>query len=154
MLSVRRPPSFKVLGEAALRLSFMGRTRLTLRRDTRANSQMVAMAALIPILLLLLGAMVDVSTTTSMQTWVSEAALQGARVGARSAFPEQSALTAVSRFGEGVAGWTMGDRLTASAAVDSRGEVLLVEVSYTFTLLSGRTQTARASSSVWLVDTP
>jgi len=115
---------------------------------------MVAMAALIPILLLLFGAMVDVSTATSMQTWVSEAALQGARVGARSAFPEQAALTAVARFGEGVAGWQMGDRMTASARIVNDGQVLLVKVSYTFMLLSGRAQTARASSSVWLVDTP
>jgi len=115
---------------------------------------MVAMAALIPILLLLLGAMVDVSTTTTMQTWVSEAALQGARVGARSAFPDQTALMAVARFGEGVAGWQMGDRMTASATIVNGGQVLLVEVSYTFMLLSGRAQTARASSSVWLVDTP
>ena len=115
---------------------------------------MVAVAALIPILLLLLGAMVDVSTTTSMQTWVSEAALQGARVGARSAFPEQAALTAVARFGEGVAGWQMGDRMTSNATIVNSGQVLLVEVSYTFMLLGGRPQTARASSSVLLVDTP
>jgi len=126
----------------------------TLKKDSRAFSQMLSVAALIPILLLLLGAMVDVSTATTMQTWVSEAALQGARVGARSPTPEQSALTAVVRFGEGVAGWQMGDRLTVSATLDSRGEVLTVEVSYTFLLLGGRAHTARASSSLWLVDSP
>jgi uncharacterized protein with PIN domain len=125
-----------------------------LLKDRRANGQMIAMAALIPVILLLLGAMADVSVTTSMQTWVSEAALQGARVGSRSTHPADAALAAVTRFGAGVAGWRLGDRLTASAAVDAQGEVLTVEVSYTFTLLSGRTQTARASSAIWLVDTP
>ncbi|MBT9177581.1 MAG: hypothetical protein DDT20_01916 [Firmicutes bacterium] len=115
---------------------------------------MIATAALIPVLLLLLGAMVDVSVTTSMQTWVSEAALQGARVGSRSALPREAALAAVIRFGEGIAGWRMGDRLTATARLDGTGGVLVVEVSYTYALLSGRTQVARASSSVYLVDTP
>lgn len=125
-----------------------------LLKDTRASSQMIVMAGLIPLILLLLGAMVDVSVITSMQTWVSEAALQGARVGSRSAHPADAALAAVIRFGEGVAGWRLGDRLTASAALDTNGEVLTVEVSYTFALLSGRTQTARARSAIWLVDTP
>ena len=115
---------------------------------------MLSVAALIPILLLLLGAMVDVSTATTMQTWVSEAALQGARVGSRSATPVQSALTAVVRFGEGVSGWQLGDRLTATVTLDTRDEVLTVAVSYTFLLLGGRAHTARASSSLWLVDSP
>lgn len=126
----------------------------TFLKDRRGNGQLIAMAALIPVILLLLGAMADVSVTTSMQTWVSEAALQGARVGSRSALPQEAALAAVVRFGEGVAGWRVGDRLTATAALNGTGEVLLVEVSYTYVLLSGKTQVARASSSVWLVDNP
>ncbi len=138
----------------------LGRRRLTmcaavkLLKDRRANGQLIAMAVLIPVILLLLGAMVDVSVTTSIQTWVSEAALQGARVGSRSAVPAEAALAAVVRFGDGIAGWRMGDRLTATATLSATGDMLLVEVTYTYTLLSGRTQVARASSSVYLVDTP
>jgi len=128
--------------------------RFNLLTDRRGNGQMIAFAALIPVILLLFGAMVDVSVTTSMQTWVSEAALQGARVGARSAQPADAALAAVTRFGAGVAGWRFGDRLTATAVLDTNGDVLTVNVSYVFTLLSGRTQTARATSAVWIVDTP
>jgi len=115
---------------------------------------MLTVAALIPVILLLFGAMVNVSTSTTMQTWVSEAALQGTRVGTRSPSPEAAATAAVVRFGEGVAGWQLGDRLTVLASLDNRGEVLTVEVSYTFLLLGGQAHTARASSSLWLVDSP
>ena len=115
---------------------------------------MLSVAALIPVILLLLGAMVNVSTSTTMQTWVSEAALQGARVGTRSPTPEVAAIAAVVRFGEGVAGWQLGDRLTVLASLDNRREVLTVEVSYTFILLGGQAHTTRATSSLWLVDSP
>ncbi|MBT9153303.1 MAG: hypothetical protein DDT35_01535 [Firmicutes bacterium] len=127
---------------------------MRLQKDGRGFSQMLTVAALIPVILLLLGAMVNVSTSTTMQTWVSEAALQGARVGTRSSSPEAAAIAAVVRFGEGVAGWQLGDRLTVLASLDNRREVLTVEVAYTFILLGGQAHTARASSSFWLVDLP
>lgn len=125
-----------------------------LLKDRRASGQILTMVALIPIILLLFGTMVDVSVATSIQTFVSEAALQGARVGSRSAFSVEAAEAAVLRFGHGIAGWRIGDRLTVDATLSAAGDILIVEVVYTYTGFIGRSQVARASSSVYLVDTP
>jgi len=53
-------------------------------KDNRGFSQMLVITALIPVIMLILGGMINVSTVTSLQTFVQEAALQGARVGIRS----------------------------------------------------------------------
>ena len=121
-------------------------------KDNRGFSQMIVITALIPVIMLILGGMINVSTVTSLQTFVQEAALQGARVGIRSETPVETARTSIVSFGTGVAGWSLGDRLTINATFAS--QLLTVEVQYRFILLGGLSRTVIGRSSMRMVDLP
>jgi len=113
---------------------------------------MLVVAALIPVIMLVLGGMINISSVTSIQTFVSEAALQGVRVGIRSETPVETARIAILSFGEGIAGWSLTDRLTINAVFAS--QTLNVEVQYEFILLGGLSHTVTGRSSMRMVDLP
>jgi len=124
-------------------------------RDKRANSQMLTMAMLLPFILVIIGFTADIAVVNNVHSWVNEAAIQGARVGSRSATPEEDALEAVLRFGSALRGWQLGPNLAVNTTitfVDGQ-ELLNVNVHFTFPLISGRSHTLSASSSVFIVDT-
>jgi hypothetical protein len=113
---------------------------------------MLTLAATIPLLMLLVAAMINVSTVTSAQTFVNEAALQGARVGIRSADPAATARAAVLSFGEGVSGWRLDDRLGLDVSFARR--TLNVEVRYRLEILGGQSRVITGRSSIRTVDMP
>jgi len=113
---------------------------------------MLVVAALIPVIMLVLGGMINVSSITSLQTFVQEAALQGARIGIRSETPVETAEAAILSFGEGIAGWSLIDRLTINASFAL--ETLNIEVQYEFILLGGLSHTVTGRSSMRMVDLP
>jgi len=113
---------------------------------------MLVVAALIPVIMLVLGGMVNISSIASLQTFVQEAALQGTRIGIRSETPVETARTAILSFGEGIAGWSLTDRLTINANYTS--QTLNVEVQYEFILLGGLSHTVTGRSSMRTVDLP
>ncbi|WP_240951496.1 hypothetical protein [Caldanaerobacter subterraneus] len=121
-------------------------------KDRRAASQLISLAALIPILLLIMASTVNIAVVSNMQTLVNEAAFEGARIGIKSDTPEQTAQMAVVNFGDGITGWKIGDRLIVSTSLNS--DVLTVEVKYTFTLLGGQQRTVIGRSSLRIGDTP
>ncbi|WP_432203881.1 TadE/TadG family type IV pilus assembly protein [Thermoanaerobacter uzonensis] len=121
-------------------------------KDRRAASQLISSAALIPILLLILASIVNISVVSNMQTMVNEAAFEGARIGIKSDTPEQTAQMAVLNFGEGITGWKIGDRLSVITSL--KNDMLTVEVRYTFYLLGGHQKTLVGRSSLRLGDTP
>jgi len=121
-------------------------------KDKRGFSQMLVIAALVPVIMLVLGGMINVSTVTSLQTFVQESALQGTRVGIRSETPVETARAAILSFGEGIAGWSLTDRLTINATFAS--QTLTVEVVYEFILLGGLFHTVSGRSSMRMVDLP
>ena len=121
-------------------------------KDKRAASQLISLAALIPIILLILASTVNIAVVSSMQTLVNEAAFEGARIGIKSDTPEQTAQMAVVNFGDGITGWKIGDRLIVSTSLNN--DVLTVEVKYTFTLLGGQQRTVIGRSSLRIGDTP
>lgn len=113
---------------------------------------MLTLAATIPLLMLLVAAMINVSTVTSAQTFVNEAALQAARVGIRSADPAATARAAILSFGEGVRGWSLDDRLGLDVSFARR--TLNVEVRYRFVLVGGQERVITGQSSMRAVDMP
>ncbi|WP_244262244.1 TadE/TadG family type IV pilus assembly protein [Thermoanaerobacter wiegelii] len=121
-------------------------------KDKRAASQLISSAALIPILLLIMASIVNISVVSNMQTLVNEAAFEGARIGIKSDTPEQTAQMAVVNFGNGITGWKIGDRLSVSTSV--KNDMLTVEVKYTFTLLGGQQKILAGKSSLKLGDAP
>jgi len=121
-------------------------------KDNKGFSQMLVIAALIPVIMLVLGGMINVSSVTSLQTFVQEAALQGARIGIRSETPVETATNAIVLFGDGIAGWNLTDRLTINASFAS--QTLTVEVQYEFVLLGGLAHTVTGRSSMRMVDLP
>ncbi|KKC28825.1 TadE/TadG family type IV pilus assembly protein [Caldanaerobacter subterraneus] len=121
-------------------------------KDSRAASQLISLAALLPIILFIIASTVNISVVSSMQTLVNEAAFEGARIGIKSDTSEQTAQMAVVNFGNGISGWKIGDRLSVNTAVNSG--ILTVEVRYTFTLLGGQQKTLVGKSSLRISDTP
>jgi len=125
---------------------------LKILKDKRGFAQMLTLAAMIPVLMLLVAAMINVSVVTSAQTFVNEAALQGARVGIRSADPAATARAAILSFGEGVSGWRLDDRLGLDVSFARR--TLNVEVRYRFVLIGGQERVITGRSSMRAVDLP
>jgi hypothetical protein len=121
-------------------------------KDNKGFSQMLVISALIPVIMLVLAGMINVSSVTSLQTFVQEAALQGARIGIRSETPVETATNAIILFGDGIAGWNLTDRLTINASFAS--QILTIEVQYEFMLLGGLLHTVTGRSSMRRVDLP
>ena len=121
-------------------------------RDRRAASQLISSAALIPILLFIVASIANISVVSNMQTLVNEAAFEGARIGIKSDTPEQTAQMAVVNFGDGIAGWKIGDRLSVITSL--KNDMLTVEVRYTFYLLGGQQKVLIGRSSLRIGDTP
>jgi len=120
--------------------------------DKKGFSQLIATAALIPIILMIMAGTINIAIISNMQTLVNEAAFEGARIGVKSDTPAQTAVQAAVNFGQGITGWELGDRLIVNAAVNNN--MLSVEVSYTFNIIGGQQRTVVGKSSLRISDTP